>query len=228
MSLTLYYHPLSSFCHKVLLALYENATSFTAQMVNLMDAEASAEFRGLWPIGKIPVLRDRARDRVVPETSVIIEYLDRHYPGARPLLPADEDVRLEARLLDRVFDLHVQVPMQKIVIDRIRPEGERDPRGVAEARAALATAYGVLEQRLADRPWAAGAAFSLADCAAAPALFYTTAIAPYADAHPRLAAYFERLAARPSVRRVIAEARPYFQYFPFREAMPQRFLTDAS
>ncbi|MGO1001169.1 glutathione S-transferase family protein [Lysobacter sp. CA196] len=224
MSLTLYQHPLASFCHKVLIALYENGTAFETHLVDLGNPDARAEFCDVWPLGKMPVLRDHARDRTVPETTVIIEYLEQHYPGARPLLPPGQDEALDARLWDRFFDLYVQVPVQKIVIDRIRPPASRDPSGVAEARATLATAYDMLEQRLRERRWACGEDFSLADCAAAPALFYAGIVAPFPPGHAHLAAYFERLMARPSVQRSIAEARPYFHMFPFVDAMPARFL----
>ena len=127
----------------------------------------------------MPVLRDESRDRTIPETSIIIEYLDQHYPGRRPLLPAADDARLDARLWDRFFDLYVQVPMQKIVIDRLRGEGEHDPRGVAEARATLRTAYDMIERQMAGKTWAIGEDFSIADCAAAPALFYAGIVAPF-------------------------------------------------
>lgn len=226
MSLTLYLHPLASYCHKVLIALYENGTPFTGEIVDLGNEAASAEFRDMWPVGKIPVLHDGAAGRVIPETSVIIEYLDRHYPGPRPLLPADADERLEARLWDRFFDLYVHAPMQKIVTDRLRPEGAGDANGVAEAKATLATAYGMIERRMAGRTWAGGAAFGIADCAAAPSLFYAGIVAPFADGHPETAAYFERLVARPSFRRVLAEARPYFGFFPYKDAIPARFLAE--
>jgi glutathione S-transferase len=223
MTLALYFHPLASFCHKVLLALYENATPFTGHVVDLMDADSRARFFALWPLGKMPVLRDERMDRTLPETTIIIEYLDRHYPGPQALLPEEESERLDARLWDRFFDLHVQAPMQKIVTDRLRPDAEHDPRGVAEARAALGTAYDVIEQRMAHRSWAIGERFSIADCAAAPALFYAGIVAPFSDTHPHVAAYFERLARRPSFERVIAEARPYFRLFPFEDSIPARF-----
>lgn len=224
MSLTLYQHPLASFCHKVLIALYENGTAFESHLVDLGNPEAKADFCELWPVGKMPVLRDVARDRTVPETTVIIEYLDQHYPGARPLLPPGQDERLDVRLWDRFFDLYVQVPVQKIVVDRIRPQAARDPYGVGEAQATLANAYDMLEQRMRERTWACGEEFSLADCAASPALFYAGIVAPFPPGHTHLAAYFERLMARPSVQRTIAEARPYFPMFPFVDAMPARFL----
>jgi glutathione S-transferase len=227
MTLALYFHPLASFCHKVLLALYENGTPFTGHVVDLMDADSRARFVALWPLGKMPVLRDERLDRTLPETTIIIEHLDRHYPGPHPLLPEDESERLDARLWDRFFDLHVQAPMQKIVTDRLRPDGEHDPRGVAEARAALGTAYDVIEQRMADRTWAVGERFSIADCAAAPALFYAGIVAPFSDTHPHVAAYFERLARRPSFERVIEGARPYFRLFPFADVIPARFRDGA-
>jgi glutathione S-transferase len=225
MTLALYYHPLASFCHKVLMALYENETPFTPHIVDLTDQNASAGFLNLWPVGKIPVLHDEGLNRIIPETTIIIEYLDRHYPGRHPFFPEDEAQNLDARLWDRFFDLYVQVPMQKIVTDRLRPAGEADPRGVADAMAMLATAYGMIESRMTERPWAAGATFSIADCAAAPALFYAGIVAPFAVSHRRVAAYFERLLARPSFKRVIAEARPYFELFPFKDSIPSRFLT---
>ena len=193
MALALHFHPLASFCHKVLIALYENDTPFTGKIVNFADKEASAAFFELWPVGKIPVLRDDDRARTIPETTIIIEYLDQHYPGARPLLPSAEDQRLEARLWDRFFDLYVQVPLGKVVTDRLRADGEHDSRGVAEAMSTLATAYDMIERRMADRTWAVGETFGLADCAAAPALFYGSMVVPFGDAHKNLTAYFERL-----------------------------------
>ncbi len=163
----------------------------------------------------MPVLRDEARDRTIAETSIIIEYLDRHYPGAGPLLPADEGVRLDARLWDRFYDLYVQVPMQKIVTDRIRPDGSQDPHGVAAARDDLQTAYGMIEREMASKTWAAGEAFSIADCAAAPALFYAGIVVPFsshASQHRRLF----RAAAGAPVRQARASPRrsPISARFP--------------
>ncbi|MBP1873969.1 glutathione S-transferase [Ensifer adhaerens] len=225
MSLTLYLHPLASFCHKVLIALYENDTPFDARLVDLLDPEEAARFAELWPVGKMPVLRDSARDATIPETSVIIEYLDRHYPGSQPLIPGDVDAALQARLWDRFFDLYIHVPMQKIVTDTLRGPGENDHRGVAEAHSALGVAYGMADRHFSANAFAGGAAFSLADCAAAPALFYGGIVEPFADSYPHLSAYFERLLERPSMRRVLAEARPYFHMFPYKDLMPPRFLT---
>lgn len=222
--LTLYLHPLASFCHKVLIGLYENGTPFEPHVVDFADPGSAAAHLERWPVGKIPVLYDGSAGRVVPETSVIIEYLARHYPGPVRLLPDDPDALLNVRLWDRFYDLYVSVPMQKIVTDRLRPEGAADPHGVAEAHATLDTAYAMIDAELAGQTWAAGDAFTLADCAALPALFFSSIVHPFGEDRPHLAAYFERLIARPSVRRVIAEARPYFQFFPYREAMPARFL----
>jgi glutathione S-transferase len=214
MSLTFHFHPLASFCQKVLIALYENGTAFEPHIVNLGDAQSAAAFRKLWPIGKMPVLRDEARDRTIPESSIIIEYLDRFYPGPTPLIPADQDLALRTRLSDRFFDLYVHQPMGKIVTDRLRPTGRSDLHGVEEARATLGTAYGMLDTELGTKTWVAGDAFTLADCAAAPPLFFANKVLPFGGRHPTLAAYFERLTKRPSVARAFAEAGPYLKFFP--------------
>ena len=162
----------------------------------------------------MPLLVDKARDRTVPETSIIIEYLQTAYPGPVRFIPDDTEVALRVRLLDRLFDNYVQESMQKIVGDRIRPADAKDPHGVAHARAQLAMAYDLLETQLAGRTWAAGEAFSLADCAAAPALFYADKVAPLGEAHPVVSAYLDRLLARRSFARVLQEAEPYFAMFP--------------
>src|SRR5262249_52156987 len=171
MSLVLHFHPLSSYCQKVLIALYENGTPFEKRIVDLGNAESRAALLALWPVGKMPVLRDEARDRTVPETSIIIEYLVRHYPGPAALLPSDPDLGRRTRLADRFYDLHVSDHMQKIVGDRRRPVGKGDAFGVEQARAKLATAYDMLEKDMAKKTWAMGDQFTMADCAAAPALF---------------------------------------------------------
>ena len=214
MSLTLHFHPLSSFCHKVLIALYENGTPFTPQMVDLGDAAQRDAFRKLWPIGKFPVLRDEAHDRTVAESSIIIEYLDQHYPGKTRFIPADAEQAHATRMSDRFFDLHIHLHMQKIVGDRLRPADRKDPHGVDDARTRMATALGMVEQDMASRNWAAGETFTLADCAAAPALFYADKVAPLLPACPNVAAYLERLKQRPSYARALKEAEPYFQFFP--------------
>ncbi|PDT84099.1 glutathione S-transferase family protein [Sinorhizobium sp. BJ1] len=224
MALTLYIHPLASFCHKVLIALYEAGIPFEAEIVDLMDPKEHARYLEVWPAGKIPVLYDSDHDRTVPETSIIIEYLDQNYPGSVPLIPRDDALALEARLWDRFFDLYVQVPMQKIVTDTLRPTGENDRRGVADAQAALAVAYDMAEQHFKHKRFAIGESFSIADCAAAPALFYAGIVQPFNGTHRNLSAYFERLLERPSFQRTLAEAKPYFDMFPYKEAIPARFL----
>ncbi len=219
MAITLYYHPLASFCHKVLIALYEHGIDFEKRLIDLGDEADRAELQALWPIGKFPVIRDHARGRGVPESSIIIEYLDHFYPGAAPLLPAEWEAANDVRLWDRFFDNYVQGPMNAIVLERIMGStGE-----MARERAALATAYRIIEERMTSRKWIAGDTFSMADCAAAPALFYAATLVPLTDDAPHLGAYFERLMARPSVRRVLEEAKPYFSMYPFEEAIPARF-----
>jgi glutathione S-transferase len=213
MSLTLYYHPLSSFCWKVLIALYENDTPFTPQIVDLSNESERAAFLKMWPIGKFPVLRDGAKDRIVPESTIIIEYLDTDYPGATRFIPADAKAALQTRLRDRFYDLYVHLPMQKVVGDRLRPADNKDPHGVDEAKARIASCYGMIDKELAGRTWAMGETFSLADCAAAPALFYANKVLPF-DAHRNVAAYLDRMLARPSFARVVKEAEPYFKMFP--------------
>ena len=212
MTLKLYFHPLSSSCHKVLIALYENATPFEPRLVDLFNE--IGEYRKIWPIGKIPVLRDEAKDRTIPETSIIIEYLARYFPGETHLLPADPDLCRQMRLRDRFYDLYVNVPMQKIVTDRLRPEGKNDPFGVAEARDLLQTALGMVDQDMASNRWAMGDLFTMADCAAAPYLFYANVVAPFRDTHKHAAAYLDRLMERPSFARVLKEAQPYFAMMP--------------
>ena len=212
MSLKLYFHPLSSFCHKVLIALYETGTPFEPRTVDLFGE--AAEYRKIWPIGKIPVLRDEAKDRTIPETSIIIEYLAQHYPGRTQVFPTDRDLCRQMRLRDRFYDLYVQVPMQKIVTDRLRPAGKNDPYGVEEARELLKTSLGMIDQDMAGNRWVMGNDFTMADCAAAPALFYADMVAPFSDTHKNAAAYLDRLKERPSYARVLKEAEPYFAMIP--------------
>ncbi|KWV54061.1 glutathione S-transferase [Bradyrhizobium macuxiense] len=214
MSLTLHYHPLSSFCWKALVALYENGAPFTANLVNLADPDQRAALLRISPIGRFPVLSDEVRGEVVPESSIIIEYLDRHYPGRVRLIPEDPDLARNTRLRDRFIDLYVHLQTQKIVGDRLRPADRKDPHGVAEARAQLRTSYAIMEQQVARGGWMMGDTFSLADCSAAPSLFYGNKVEPIGDRLPHLNAYLERLKARPSFARVLKEAEPYFGMFP--------------
>lgn len=214
MSLKLYFHPLSSFCQKGLIAFYENDTPFEGNVVDLADAAQRADFKKIWPIGKFPVVRDEARDRIVPESSIIIEYLDQHYPGGTRFLPEDQDHARRTRMRDRFYDLHVQLPMQKIVGDRLRPAGKKDPYGVAQARDQLETALGMVDADMRAKTWAMGDEFTMADCAAAPALYYANLVAPLADTHTVAAAYLGRLMERPSFARAVREAEPHRVLFP--------------
>jgi glutathione S-transferase len=212
MALELYAHPFSSYCQKVLTALYENDTPFTFRMLGPDEPETFAAFEALWPIKRFPVLVEGGR--TVMEASVIIEYLGLHHPGPVTLLPADPRAALDVRLLDRFFDNYISAPQQKIVFDAIRPAESRDAYGAAEARAMLDTAYRWLDGRMASRDWAAGDGFSLADCAAAPALFYADWTHPIGADLPNLRRYRRRLLARPSFARAVDEARPYRPFFP--------------
>jgi len=214
MSLTLYFHPLSSFCQKVLIALYENETKFTPRLIDFGNETDRAELLALWPIGKFPVLRDESRAATVPESSVIIEFLQLHYPRPARLIPDREPIASQMRLRDRLFDLYLNMEMQKIVGDRLRPADKRDPLGVEQARAKLRTACDLVEKYIAGKTWIMGDAFTMADCAAAPALFYVDKVMPLAESHRGTAAYLERLMQRPSYARVLKEAEPYFNLFP--------------
>ena len=214
MSLTLHYHPLSSFCWKVLIALYENDTSFRPNLVDLTDPAERAALLKLSPIGRFPVLQDHARNQVVPESSVIIDYLDRHYGAGTRFIPDEPDSARQTRLRDRFYDLYMQLPMQKIIGDRLRPADRKDPHGVEEARAQLRSSYRIMDAQIGSGGWAMGEEFSLADCSAAPPLFYGNMVMPFGDEHENLRAYFERLKVRPSFARVMKEAEPYFNLIP--------------
>jgi len=214
MALRLYSHPFASFCQKVLIALYENATPFEAVLIDLADEASRAELQRVWRIAKFPVLLDGTRKCSVPESSIIIEYLSQYYPGPVALLPQDPELARETRLLDRFYDLYVSDPMQKIVFNRLRPAEQKDAFGVEQAKASLLTAYAMIEEQMADKTWAMGESFSLADCAAAPALMYANVVFPIGEAYPRAAAYLERLCERPSYARVLREAEPFWAVFP--------------
>lgn len=209
--LKLYAHPFSSYCQKALIALYENDLRFELRMLAPGHDTEAAEFAELWPLQRMPLLRDGAR--TIMEATIIIEYLQLHHGGAVRLIPTDSDAALEVRFLDRFFDNYVMTPMQRIVFDAIRQPEQRDPRGVAEARALLDKAYAWLDERMARREWAAGD-FSLGDCAAAPSLFYADWVHPLGERFPHLLAYRHRLLARPSFARCVEEGRPYRDFFP--------------
>ncbi len=212
MSLLLYEHPFASYCWKALIALYERGVEFEPRLV--LDEADRAELAAIWPPAAIPVLRDEGAGETVPESTTIVEYLDR-FGAAPPLLPADPAAALRARLWDRIFDAQVMTPMQKVVLDNLRPEGASDAHGVAEARDALGRTYELIDERLEPGAWAAGGSFGLADCSAAPSLFYARIVRPWdRERLASLSAYFERLLARPAVARVVEEAREYRHLFP--------------
>lgn len=214
MSLHLYFHPFSSFCQKALIALYENDIAFEPHIIDLGNEASAAAFRKIWPIGKFPVLRDEANGRTIPEATIIVEYLEQHFAGKSRLLPQDPDSARETRMWDRFYDLYVNVPVGKIVVDRLRPPGKSDPQGVEEARKLLRTACDMIDAHMVQKTWAMGDAFTLADCAAGPALYYANLLMPLADAHKNVAAYLARLTRRPSFARAIREAEPYRAFFP--------------
>jgi glutathione S-transferase len=211
MPLKLYAHPLSSYCQKALTAFYENGTPFEFALLEPGNA-ASAEVAKLWPMRRFPVLEDRGQ--VVPEATIIIEYLATHYPGPSQLIPADPDAAVDVRLMDRFFDNYVMTPQQNIVFDFLRPQDKHDPLGVEQARAMLDRAYAFLDRHMAGRAWASGDSFSLADCGAAPALLYADWTYAIPKTFVHLHAYRARLLARPSYARALDEARPYRHFFP--------------
>jgi glutathione S-transferase len=210
--LTLFAHPFSSYCQKVLIALYENATPFTYRLLSPDHPENTSQFAQFWPVGKFPLLVDG--DRRVMESSIIIEHLQMTHPGPVRFIPDDRSSALEVRMLDRIFDNHVMAQMQRVVNDALRPPERRDQVEVEQAEAALEKAYDWLDRWLERREWAVADAFSLADCAAAPALFYADWVHPIPEALARLTAYRARLLARPSFARAVDEARPYRPLFP--------------
>lgn len=213
MSLTLYMHPLSSYCHKALIAFYENDTPFKAQSVDLSNETERANLRRFWPLAKFPVLRDEAAGRTIPESTMIIEYLAQHYPGRSELVPKDTELAWQVRFADRFYDLHVHQHMQRIVFDRIRPDGQKDNFIVELARSQLQTAYEMIDADMKSKTWVVGDSYTMADCAASPALFYAARLVPF-DGYKHLSAYFSRLLERPSFARVLREAEPYFKMFP--------------
>lgn len=212
MSLQLYAHPFSSYCQKVLIALYENGTPFEYRVLGTKDGEADAELAARWPIKRFPMLVDDGS--TVVESSIIIEHLALHHPGPARLIPEDPRAALDVRMMDRFFDNYVSTPMQKIVFDRLCAEEDRDRKGVEDARAGLETAYGWLDGMMAGREWAAGDGFSLADCSAGPALFYADWVHPIDESFANVRAYRQRLLQRPSFARAVDEARPYRSFFP--------------
>lgn len=210
MPISLYAHPFSSYCQKVLIALWENEVPFT--YLHLEEPGVADERARLWPLGRFPVLVDGST--TVVESSIIIECLELHHPGRVRFIPDDPAAALEVRFMDRFFDNYVMAEMQKPVLEALRGDGSRQETVLAEAQKSLDVAYAWLEERLKDRRWAAGEHFTMADCAAAPSLFYADWVQPIGEAFPRLRDYRAQLLDRPSFKRAIEEGRPYRHYFP--------------
>ena len=208
----LYAHPFSSYCQKALTALYENGTDFEYRLIDHANAGVMADFEARWPIKRFPILVDGGR--TIVEASIVIEYLGLHHPGPVKLIPDDPAAALEVRMLDRFFDNYISTPQQKIVFDAMRGETDHDPYGVAEARRLLERAYAWLDRHMEGRTWAAGEAFTLADCGAGPFLFYADWSHAIDPAFANVRAYRQRLLARPAFARAVDEARPFRKFFP--------------
>lgn len=211
---TLYFHPFASYCQKALVALYELGVAFDPRLIDLGDPADRAALAAIWPMMKFPVLHDAASGLTLPEATIIIEHVAATTPGGERLVPADPSLARDVRLWDRIFDNYVQGPMQRIVGERLRPADAKDPHGLAEAKVQLARGCSLVEARIAGREWIVGEGFTMADCAAAPALFYANLVMPLASGYPATSAYLDRLCSRPSFSRVIEEAAPYRHFFP--------------
>jgi len=213
MSLELFLHPLSSYCHKVLIAFYENDIPFVVKRVD--DPEVAREYAALSPLKRFPILRDVGRGRVIPESTIIIEYLEAHFPGRVKLIPDDPELAWQVRLRDRFFDNYLHTPMQKFAAERLRPQAHKDAFGLEEARQMYVTALGEVEKEMTGKTWAMGDTFTMADCSAAPALYYGNRFyGPFRDTHPDALAYLDRLMARPSYARALEEAKPFMHMLP--------------
>lgn len=206
MTLKLYAHPFSSYCQKAITAFYEKDVAFELVMLDGSEPVAG-EFAALWPIGKFPALTDG--ERFVFDATSIIEYLDVEFP-ATPLIPPGPHTAAEVRMWDRFFDNYINYPQQRIVYGAIG----RDAQDDAKWHGQLDTAYAYLDKHLAGREWVASDTFSLADCAAAPALLYADWTYAIPKSFANIWAYRDRLLARPSYARALDEARPFRHYFP--------------
>jgi glutathione S-transferase len=212
MSMKLYFNPVSSYSQKTLMAFYEKGCAFEPVIINLFDPKEREAYQKIYPIAKVPYLQVEEKKLNLSESSIIIEYIDRNFPGGMKLLPDDPDQALQVRMQDRYFDLYINESVGKIFFDGMRPAGKNDPFGVQQARDRLDQMYAMLDPQLASRTWAAGETFSMADCAAAPALFYARMVHPF-EAHKNVTAYFQRLMQRPSFQRVVKEAEPFLAMF---------------
>lgn len=207
MTMKLYYSPVSSYSMKTLMAFHEKGVAFEPTIVNLMDPAARADYAKVYPLGKVPFLRVEDKNLGIAESTTIIEYIDQHFASGTKLIPSDPDAAREVRYRDRFFDLHISEPMAKIFFDSWRPQGQGDAFGVTQAKAKLTTAFKMLDDVMADRTWAAGSELTMADCAAAPALFYCRNVHPFTDLK-NVTSYANRLMERPSFQKVVKEAEP--------------------
>ena len=210
----LYYHPLSTYSQKVLIALYEKGIDFTPEIVNLMDPEAHSRYRETYPMGKVPCLQ-LDDGHIIPESSIIIEYLE---SLAEPtLLRGDVDERRRIRFKDRMYDLYLTEAVATLLFQGLKPESEQDPERIEKARSNIATMYGFMENEFTNQAFSNGEEFLMSDCAAAPALFYAQQVAPFSE-HKNICAYWERLIARPSIQRTQEAATPYLEAFLKKDA----------
>jgi glutathione S-transferase len=212
MALQLYFHPFSAYCQKVLISLYDNGTPFERNVLEGPGSPADQRLAELWPIKRWPVLLDG--DRAVPEATCIVEYLDLYHPGPVRMIPEDPKAALETRFMDRFFDNYIGGPILQIVFNELRPQEARDPHGVKQSRELMDTAYAWLDKTMANREWAAGSRYTLADCSAAPFLFYADWTHRIPQRYANVHAYRRRLLAYPSFARIVDEARPYRDLFP--------------
>lgn len=212
MELKLYYNPISSYSQKTLMGLYEKEVSFTPIMVNLMDSAARQEYLSVNPWGKVPTMICVDEDRTLPESSIILEFVDQRFSTGTRLFPVDPDQCRRARLFDRMSDFYLNDPAVTIFLDQIRAPEAKNPAAVARAKQTLETSVRVLNEHFATRTWALGEEFSIADVAATPALFYMQQVYPFSD-FPNLVSYANRLISRPSYQKVLAEALPVLQQF---------------
>ncbi len=203
----LYYHPISTYAQKALIAFYEKSVAFTPELVNLMDEAARGAYRKIYPLGKVPllVLDD---GQWVPESSIIVEYLDTHFSDGPKLIPDEPELSRQVRFKDRMYDLYLNESVAALIFESWKPESERNQELIERSQFRIGVMYDFMEINLDEHTWTNGEIFTLGDCAAAPPLFYAGEMAPF-DERPNIVAYWQRLQERPSIRRVLDEAAPY-------------------
>ena len=203
----LYYHPLSTYCQKVLVAIHEKGARYKPHIVDLMNPESRDEYRELYPMGKVPLIVLN-HGPLIPESSIIIEYLDGL--GGPRMISTDPDVARKTRFKDRFIDLYLSDSVGTLFFENRKPAEAQDAQKIETSRYRIKAAYDFLEYEISDQTWANGEDFSMSDCAAAAALLYAPDVAPYDD-YPSISSYAERLSARDSVRQAREEAAPYIE-----------------